>query len=87
MKLKLFLEDWKSGRSLLKGLNSVLSAVDSSNIKSRKRLNKHMKAKSIKTMFHPKSGKTMLATSNPMKEASAVPMKRSEYTLEPSLKY
>lgn len=60
------------------GIIRPLKAFDSSNIISKKRLVRHMKAKIMKTTDQPKSGNTKFATSRPMKEAKAVPMKSSE---------
>ena len=60
-------------------------ALDSSNIKSNKREIRHIKAKIIKTTDQPNKGRIILATPSPMKEANAVPINRSEYTLDPSL--
>ena len=57
----------------------------SSNMSRRRSEVKQTKEKKVYTTAHPKIGRIRFATRRPMKEARAVPMKRREYTLDPSL--
>jgi hypothetical protein len=82
---KVLLVDLNSGLWMATGIIRVFRALDSSNMNSRNRLRRHMKAKSMNTTDHPNNGRTRLATRSPMKEARAVPMKSKEYTFDPSL--
>lgn len=54
-------------------------------MKSSSKLRAFIHANMINTTFHPKIGRTILATSKPMRDAMAVPTNNNEYTLEPSL--
>jgi hypothetical protein len=52
----------------------------------RKRDSRFKKAKILKTTSQPNIGKTIFATTKLRRDAMVVPMKRSEWTFDPSLK-